>query len=132
MRLLAKIGLGIFLCLSIFMLTCAILRTAGMYHHGALDYPWQVFWHHSEACIGIIMGSLTAYRSALVGSNEVSDKIQWHFNRLFRRRNLGATPGHDAQEARKKSMSRQNNILLRIPGATLTGLRTLFGGSSRT
>ena len=132
MRLLTKIGLSTFLCLSVFMLACSILRAAGTYYHDALDYPWQVFWLHSEACIGIIMGSVTAYRSALVGSNNVADKVQLYFNKIFRRRTSSATADHDAERACKKDQPSPRHLLLRIPGATLTGLRTMFGGKSRT
>ena len=114
------------------MLACSITRAAGMYYHGALDYPWQVYWLHSEACIGIIMGSITAYRSTLIGSNEVSDKVQSYFNKLLRRRTSSATPAHDAEEAGKKNQSLPRHLLLRIPSATLSGLRTMFRDPLRT
>ncbi|KAF7512478.1 hypothetical protein GJ744_001413 [Endocarpon pusillum] len=132
MRLLAKLGLGTFLCLSVFMLACSILRAAGPSYHGTLDYPWEVFWLHSEACIGIIMGSVTAYRSTLVGSNNVADKVQFYLNKIIGRRTSSAIADHDTKRAGKKAQPSQRHLLLRIPGATLTGLRTLFGGNSRT
>jgi len=47
MRPLTKVGLGCFLCLSAFMLSCSIIRAALTYYDGKL-YPWQVFWLHSE------------------------------------------------------------------------------------
>ncbi|KAF7502321.1 hypothetical protein GJ744_006131 [Endocarpon pusillum] len=131
MPTLTKIGLGTFLCLSVFMLVCSILRAAGTYYHGTLSYPWCIFWLHSEACIGIIMGSVTAYRSALVGSSNVAEKVQF-FNKLFGRRTSSPIADHNAERACKKDQPIRRHLLLGFPGATLTGLRTLFGGNSRT
>ena len=40
------------------------------YHGGVPEYQWPAFWLHSEACIGVMMGSITIYHSTLLtGSN---------------------------------------------------------------
>ncbi|KAF2475929.1 uncharacterized protein BDR25DRAFT_253574 [Lindgomyces ingoldianus] len=126
MRLITKIGLGVFLCLSVFMIACSIIRASGLYYGNALDYPWQVFWLHAEACIGVIMGSITVYRSTLVGSNEVSDKLHSYFARIF-----GRGPSHHAHTPdsgeNEKGVEWKRRLGIKIPGATLTGLRTMFG-----
>jgi len=130
MRLLTKIGIGIFLCLSLFMIACSIIRAAGTYYRNALDYPWQVFWLHAEACIGMIMGSITVYRSTLVGSNEVSDKFQSYLLRLRLRRPTSGPikgPGVDPM-----APSKPQKLSLRFPRPTLTGLRTMFGTRTHT
>lgn len=129
MRLLTKIGIGIFLCLSIFMIACSIIRAAGTYYRDALDYPWQVFWLHAEACIGMIMGSITVYRSTLVGSNEVSDKIQSYFRKLRKRSTSGQTRPGKADPA---TPSKPQKLSLKIPRPNLTGLRTMFGTKTHT
>jgi hypothetical protein len=130
MRLLTKIGIGIFLCLSLFMIACSIIRAAGTYYRNALDYPWQVFWLHSEACIGMIMGSITVYRSTLVGSNEVSDKLQSYLHRLRRQK---ATKGPtEILEVNSMKPSKHRKISIRVPRPTLTGLRTMFGTRTHT
>lgn len=130
MRLLTKIGVGLFLSLSLFMLSCSIIRAAGTYYQGTLDFPWQVYWLHAEACIGVTMGSLTVYRSTLVGSHEVSDRLQLRMQRLLDRLSPSYTPG--ANENKKKEQQNPDHLLMRIPRATLTGLRTFFGVSSHT
>ncbi|KAF1967797.1 hypothetical protein BU23DRAFT_572950 [Bimuria novae-zelandiae CBS 107.79] len=59
----------------------------------------------AAACIAIIMGSLTVYRSTLVGSNAVPNKVQTYLYRVF-----GITTGHEddmsvlMREAGKKGM----------------------------
>jgi hypothetical protein len=80
-----KVGLGFFLCLSTFMLSCSIVRAALTYYGGKLDYPWQVFWLHSEGCIGVMMGSITVYRPALIGSvTEVSNLLRARIAKIAR------------------------------------------------
>jgi hypothetical protein len=112
------------------MLSCSIIRAAGIYYQGTLDFPWQVFWLHSEACIGVIMGSITVYRSTIVGTNEVSDKLLEFWHKLLNLLTHSYTPGSDSGET--KDPQKSDHLLLRIPRATLTGLRTVFGVVSHT
>lgn len=83
MRGTVRIGVGIFLMLSVFMLICSIVRAAGVYYQGIIDCRWQSYWCHVEACIAVIMGSLTVYRSTLVGSNEVPNKMHSYLYKWF-------------------------------------------------
>ncbi|KAL1605191.1 hypothetical protein SLS60_004735 [Paraconiothyrium brasiliense] len=78
-----RLGVGAFLMLSVFMLICSIIRAAGVYYQGIIDCRWQSYWCHVEACIAVIMGSLTVYRSTLVGSNEVPNKVQSYLYKWF-------------------------------------------------
>ncbi|PWY92220.1 hypothetical protein BO70DRAFT_402066 [Aspergillus heteromorphus CBS 117.55] len=130
-RTLTKVGLGCFLCLSIFMCVCSIIRTAGTYYHGALDYPWQVFWLHLEGCIGVTMGSITVYRSTLIGSNEVSAVFKKYITRM-----KGAVRGSSGdngmpQPEEESKTERRTFGLPSIPQATISGLRTWDGRSRR-
>ncbi|KAL5390447.1 hypothetical protein PMIN02_006982 [Paraphaeosphaeria minitans] len=83
MRGTVKLGVGVFLMLSVVMLVCSIVRAAGVYYQGIIDCRWQSYWCHVEACIAVIMGSLTVYRSTLVGSNEVPSKMQSYLYKWF-------------------------------------------------
>ncbi len=63
-----KIGVYIFLCLSIVMIATAIIRKAGYRSPGLnnpykVDITWISIWLYIEACTAIIMGSMTAFRS---------------------------------------------------------------------
>lgn len=124
-----KIGICCFVCLSIFMSACAITRAAGTYYNGSLDYPWQNFWLHIEACIAVLMGSVTAYRSTLIGSNETSSRFQVYFERLkqsFKK----STSRETAGKSQEKSNSRSGFLgLPRLPDglATFSGVKTRFG-----
>ncbi|SPB47764.1 unnamed protein product [Aspergillus niger] len=131
LRTLTKLGLGCFLCLSIFMCTCSIIRTAGTWYHGLLDYPWQVFWLHLEGCIGVTMGSITVYRSTLIGSNEVSTAFKKYFTRI-KDAVLGSSSGTAQASPTEENKTRTRQFgLPSIPQATITGLRTWFGLSRR-
>lgn len=68
MRPSQKIGVYIFLCLSIVMIAIAIIRISGYISdtHSdiiCIDITWVSFWLYLEACTAIIMGSMTAFRS---------------------------------------------------------------------
>ena len=58
-----KIGVCIFLCLSIVMIAIAIIRITGSDSPILVDNTWISFWLYLEACTAIIMGSMTAFRS---------------------------------------------------------------------
>jgi hypothetical protein len=127
MALLTKIGLGVFLCLSLFMLACSIIRAAGTYNYrnGTLDVPWGVFWLHAEACIGVVMGSITVYRSVLVGSTGASGNVRIFVDKVIQMRTVERKP----EEPQQRTMAARVGwfLLSKIPSATLTGLATLFG-----
>lgn len=129
MALLTKIGLGVFLCLSLFMLACSITRAAGTYYHGTLDVPWQVFWLHAESCIGVLMGSITVYRSLLVGSTKASSSFRRFVDRVIQVRS-----SERLSEPQQRTMPARFGwfLLSKIPNATLTGLATLLGDPDHT
>ncbi|OJD40671.1 integral membrane [Diplodia corticola] len=59
-----KIGLGTFLSLSLVMVIIAMVRIVGSVRgDGAnLDVAWEFFWQQLEACVAVMMGSVTAFR----------------------------------------------------------------------
>jgi hypothetical protein len=131
MPLMTKIGLGVFLCLSVFMLVCSIIRATGIRNNaGSNDYPWTTFWLHVEGCIAIIMGSITVYRSTLTGSNELSDKFRAYFGRFRSKRSSDPEKQDSSENVSEKEQSPYRLRLFGLPGATLTGLRTMFGANS--
>ena len=66
-----KIGLGAFLCLSIGMILMAITRAAGFRFHGKFDDTWVSIWQHLEACVAVMMLSLTAFRSIFAAAKPI-------------------------------------------------------------
>ncbi len=93
-----KLGLGVFLCLSIVMVVVAIVRMSGYRIHGvgingSLDTTWSFFWVYIEACVATIMASITAFRSLFVqGSAGVPDEEKntktFHFPRELLQRKI--------------------------------------------
>lgn len=126
MALLTKIGFGVFLCLSLFMLACSITRAAGTYYKHTLDGSWQVFWLHAEACVGVVMASLTVYRPVLVGSTKASRSFRRFVDRV---RQMRSSENLSEPQQRTVPATFGWFLLSKIPSATLTGLATLLSDS---
>ncbi|PHH64767.1 hypothetical protein CDD81_4029 [Ophiocordyceps australis] len=123
MSILKKIGIGSFLCLSGFMLTCCIVRAAGGFDDGIVDYSWQSFWAQAEASVGVAMASITAYRATLVGSNDISDRLRARLYKIKRRTRNNA----ESSNSSPQHQSRTTSWLPRVPMGRMTGLGSLFG-----
>ncbi|PHH67384.1 hypothetical protein CDD81_153 [Ophiocordyceps australis] len=125
MSLATKIGYCVFLCLSLFMLACSITRAAGTYYQNSLDTPWQVFWLHAEACVGVLMASITVYRSVLVGTHTSPQGFLLFMNKLAK---LREQPKEHPESKPLTVRGRFGRFLLsKIPNAAFTGLYTMFG-----
>lgn len=82
MRPIQKFGVYIFLCLSVIMIAIAIIRISGYRGKSPntrilVDITWISLSLYLEACIAIIMGSLTAFRSLF--TQRVSQPIPVNF-----------------------------------------------------
>ncbi|KAI9833207.1 MAG: hypothetical protein M1826_000120 [Phylliscum demangeonii] len=121
-----KFGLGVFLCLSVFMMMTAVVRIS------ALQNTSSFFWQQMEACLAVLMVSLTALRSIFVSDNyrggghararpirhrmspaDLSRQRFWPS-----RKKLASSDGADGDAGGLPS----------IPSATITGLRTFIRG----
>lgn len=124
MGLSRKLGLGAFLCLSVTMALIALVRVGGYRIQGKIDATWQLFWQYIEACIAIIMGSATAFRTLFVGGNsrKAPDK---KLSYSVRQRLMRKTPPKDDCE------DTNGRHLPTVPSATLSGLRTFVHHQGR-
>lgn len=62
MKFTQKLGLAALLCLSIFMVLISAIRMTGYaHHHGLIDVTWSWLCIHIEACVAIIMASISAF-----------------------------------------------------------------------
>lgn len=125
-----KFIIGIFLSLNLFMTFTALVRRAGLKYHGTFDMVWLFTWHHIEACVAVIMISITAFRSIYVSSQQVARARKQHANEK---------PWYSSPVAairRKRALDRKDEefvaSLPTIPSATLTGMRTFIQGGRRT
>ena len=123
MPLLTKLGLSVFLCLSIFMVVCNIIRASWRDYQGLLDAPWQSTWSIIEGCVAVTMASLTAYRSTLFGSSDSPSKLASYLRRIFGR-DLEA--GSEPLGPREIGESPFSPIRIRFPKPVLTGVRRIF------
>ena len=117
-----KVGVGSFLCLSVFMIIIAIIRISRV--HAADFEIWACFWQQLEGCVAVLMVSLTAFRTLFISKHSSSsDQRRPKFSDTLRRRLWFS----------KKSSQSENekaHVSVPIPGATMTGLRTFIRGES--
>ena len=140
-RKLALIGI---LCLSIFMILIAIIRiAAGNISHGQVDAAWAIFWLQVEACVGVMVVSVSAFRALFVahkaskyngrspGNTRVAPSasgIGSHARRLWPQKLKPSLTGSQGRSGR-------NVELPAAPSPVYTGVRTHIrpsplGGSS--
>ena len=117
-----KIGLGAFLCLSTSMILMAITRAAGFRFHGKFDNTWVFIWQHLEACVAVMMLSLTAFRSVFVAAKPNPKEKRAKAWVPSKRRLLGRhkQPGVD-------DPNHLDNLA--IPNPTLTGFTRILDNS---
>ena len=67
------------------MIVLAIVKISGINSSGnygqSFDLVWEVFWQQTEACIAVIMVSLTAFRSVFVSNKPKPQRKEarpWH------------------------------------------------------
>jgi len=132
-----KFGLAIFLCLSIFMAICAIVRVAGFHYKGLEDDTWEFFWQHTEGAVSVMMASITAFRTLFVKQMNNAENIEAQnsvkslfFHRLFRRfQSLArARPGEKPTSTQSSSVLK----LPKMPSPIFTGVRTFIRRNNRT
>lgn len=120
-----KLILGATLCLSIVMIIIAIIRMSKFRIASTkIDIIWDVFWEQVEACMAVIMVSISAFRSFFVAhetrlrENQIRNR-PWYMSKqntsrsAYRRRKL-------------QSESEEMDQLPEIPRATMTGMRTFI------
>ncbi|KAI8622927.1 hypothetical protein F5Y19DRAFT_483288 [Xylariaceae sp. FL1651] len=131
-----KFGLAMFLCLSIFMVICAIIRIAGFHYDGVEDDIWEFFWQHTEAAVAVIMASITAFRTLFVkqtnngGAKMPYSPVESLFHRLFSRFQSLAR----AQPGEKPTLA-PNSLILKlpkVPSPIFTGVRSFIRKNNKT
>ncbi|XDG05101.1 hypothetical protein ABKA04_004716 [Annulohypoxylon sp. FPYF3050] len=131
-----KFGLAVFLCLSIFMAICAIVRIAGYHYRGLEDDIWEFFWQQTEGAVAVMMASITAFRTLFVkqtnSESETSrSPVESFFHRIFRRFQALARAQPEEKPAPKQEAGAISK-LPKIPSPIFTGLRTFIRNNNRT
>ncbi|KAK6219462.1 hypothetical protein LQW54_002194 [Pestalotiopsis sp. IQ-011] len=130
-----KFGLAVFLCLSIFMAVCAVIRIAGFHYKGLEDDTWEFFWQQAEGAVAVIMASITAFRTLFVRqthNDEVADRspVGNLFHRIYRRFQSLA----QAQPDEKPALDQSSSVikLPKLPSPIFTGVRSFIRRNNRT
>lgn len=119
-----KIGLSILLCLSLVMVVIAIARMSGIKLNSEnVDIVWLAFWQQQECSIAVIMISISAFRSLFVANASKGPSPKDFSKPRYRNRLYLKFTG---------SEKNTGFGLPQIPGATLTGMRSVIrdGGQS--
>ncbi len=117
MKLRQKLGIAVFLCLSLCMVVVASVRFSGTHTHANIVQGWEYFWLEVEACVAVCMASLCAFRSIFA-----SDERRARFKKV--------RPWYSSTVARLRNGKKLSdgiydlNNLPAIPSATLSGMRT--------
>lgn len=142
-----KAALSLSLCLTIVIIAVTITRAAGLHQHERLDTVWEIFWQTMSAEVGLIMTSLTAFRTLFVArcNNDErrpprnSSELSWSFRsrKLLRRLFFPSTwrsrsTGESSSGRNEQKSQGQKKHLPAIPRGILTGVRTFIDGRGRT
>ncbi|MCJ1427519.1 hypothetical protein MMC29_005422 [Sticta canariensis] len=111
------------------MILAAITRWAGSEIHGNFDPTWVLLWEFIEACIAIIMASMTALRVIFIqGDSKAPDKKTKTLLPLIRKgvpRKSGGCKKSQWEEV-------EGEYLPEIPSTTFTGIRTVIHQNGRS
>jgi hypothetical protein len=134
-----KFGLAMFLCLSIFMAICAIVRIAGFHYKGVEDDTWEFFWQHAEGAVAVMMASITAFRTLFVkpaDDTEATTPLSPAESLLHRvRRRIRSLARADPGEKPSSTRSTPKTTGLKLPkmpSPIFTGVRTFIRKNNRT
>ena len=85
-----KIGIGIFLCLSICMIAIAGVRLSDILIRGNMVSVWQYFWLEIQACVAVCMNSLVAFRYFFVDHSKIAGRggADWYSSAVARHKQL--------------------------------------------
>ena len=112
-----KIGIGSFLCLSLIMIIIAVIRISRVH---ASDFNiWAPFLQQLEACIAVLMLSLTALRTLYVSAKRTQEQ----------QRNKKIYSTRKYLWPSSKKLQDEPYIQLDMPSTTLTGMRTLIASN---
>ena len=117
-----KMILGGILCLSVLMIIIAIVRVAtGKNAKGQVDTAWVIFWLQAEACVALMVVSVSAFRALFV-----AQRASKYNHDLESRRER-----QDESQAKLwTSRMKHDKILPSVSSPVLTGVRTQITNDS--
>ena len=95
-----KFALGAIMCLSVFMIVCAIVRvSAANIVGGQVDVIWVLLWLEIEACVAVVVVSVSAFRTLFASRRTHDDSFEeQRLNEKPTRRmhyeNIGSIPSY--------------------------------------
>ncbi|CAI6334779.1 unnamed protein product [Periconia digitata] len=139
-----KVGLGFTLCLTIIMIAVTAGRMIGLKYQGQLEHIWETLFLAASGEIGLILVSASAFRSLYISKIRVKDRghqtittLNWyHRSRSAFRRMAGSESDQPRTTVLVRDGSEEvkdgERIGGKIPGATMTGIRTFIDGNGKT
>ena len=121
------------------MFAICLVRSAGETIDGntgtTIDVQWSVFWHLIEASVAVTVVSLTAFRSLYgiktLQQEQKNKKRDQPWLASYRKNMFNRRKQRRIDEFGNPILT-EHDSLPSIPGATLTGMRTVIGGTTTT
>lgn len=125
-KLQQKLAVGLSLCLSIIMIITAIVQISGIHTPAKnFDATWGIFWQFMEACIAVIMVSLTTFRSLFVAHGSAVKLLPHKPN--LRKQQLSSRTVAGKKRAGGNAIEDMGGSP-ELPRVTLTEMRTFIWG----
>ena len=143
-KLAQKLALGCSLCLTAVVVIFTVTRAIGLEWQGKLDVLWEVYFQVVAAEVGLILVAMTAFRALFVSraaSHQRSPaqypdfwlKSKLALRNVFDPRRWTSKSSKDMSGGQKHGSESDDfdGGLPSIPGATMTGMRTLINHQGR-
>jgi hypothetical protein len=131
-----KLGIAIFLCLSIFMVIIALIRMFGAMRPSLrskrdFDTAWEIFWQHMEGCVAVLMGSITAFRNVFGTQLAEEQRNRSPYTTYFARFWSWLGVSSSSKPSKQTPSFVDTNIGVQVPNASIThatlrGLKTFI------
>lgn len=115
-----KVVLALTLCLTTVIIALTIVRVSGLRRGTKVDSTWETYWQFISAEIGLTMTAATAFRTFYV-----SQISSWQLRSPRKWLSMKSSQKSDFYNQRDEN---QLGDLAKVPGATITGIRTFING----
>lgn len=120
------------------MIIITVIRASGIKYEEKLDLVWETYWNMIAGEVGLILTSITAFRTIFVarandecrqtnGSSWTWGSLRRLVGRLFVK-----STGSESLTAGERKFGSGRGLSGNFPRATMTGLRTFIKGHGQT
>ena len=137
--------MGLTLCLTILLIAITLIRASGLKSHGFMDSVWEIYWQFISTEVGLILTSLTAFRTLFVAhtvpkpAGSAKRSFYTYKKRLLGQLDRFYTWSQQRSKPNSKVLTLDGDNgnhgieeLVEVPKGTMTGLRSFINGRGRS